>query len=213
MIVAIIQARMSSHRLPNKVLMEINSKPMLWHVINRTMRAKHLEDIVVATTTKIEDKPITQLAKSLGVKAYRGSEDDVLDRYYKAATRYDADPIIRITSDCPLIDPSIIDRTIEYFFNNAVDYASHAIDGFDVEVFSCEVLAAAWVNAEDKHDREHVTPFIIRNFKTGYLAYPNPSIHLSVDTEEDLNLVRSIYKRLGNDFGMQDVLKFMEEEE
>jgi len=139
-IVAIIQARMSSTRLPGKVLMEICGKPLLWHVVNRVSHSKYISQIVIATSTNPKDDEIEKFAKKYKLKVFRGSENDCLDRYYKAAKKYKADVIVRITADCPLICPEIIDRVIAEFKKNNSDYVSNSIihtfpDGVYVEVF------------------------------------------------------------------------------
>jgi len=221
-VVAIIQARMGSTRLPGKVMMDIVKKPMLWHVINRVKHAKGLDDIVVATTTLNEDKQILELASEMGVKSYAGSEDDVLDRYYQAAIIHEADAIVRITADCPLIDPDIIDRVIEFYLNHDFDYVSNTIkptypDGLDTEVFSFSTLERAWKEATLASEREHVTPHIKKNpqiFSTKNLENDKNFSYMrwTVDEERDLDFVREIYKRLYKEneiFYMEDILNLL----
>lgn len=221
-VVAIIQARMGSTRLPGKVMMDIVGKPMLWHVINRVQHAKRLDDIVIATTALNEDKQILELASEMGVKSYAGSEDDVLDRYYQAAIIHEAYAIVRITADCPLIDPDIIDGVIEFYLNHDFDYVSNTIkptypDGLDTEVFSLGVLKRAWKEATLASEREHVTPYIwktpqmfrIKNLRNDTdLSY----MRWTVDEERDLKFVREIYNKLYKEcemFYMGDVLKLL----
>lgn len=219
-IVAIIQARMGSTRLPGKVLKDICGKPMLWYVIERVKRAKLINEIVVATTTNVEDDEIIKIAEQCGVKTFRGSKDDVLDRYYQAAKEFEADIIVRITADCPLIDSEIIDKTVEFFLKGDFDYVSNTVkptfpDGLDVEVFSFGALKEAWENATKLSEREHVTPYIRRNpekFKIGSFEAEHDLSHLrwTVDREEDLRFVREVYKRIGKEiFHMQDVLELL----
>lgn len=207
---------MSSQRLPDKALMLINEKPMLWHVLTRVATAGLLNDVVLATTTKECDKQLLSLAEDLGIKTFAGSENDVLDRFYQASTLYDANIIVRITGDCPLIDPKIIDCAINYFLiSDSLDYLTNRPsypDGYDVEVFSYKALSAAWAMATDPYDREHVTPFIQRHselFNIEEMRYDIDLSHIkvSVDTEADLARVREIFSLIGSDiFYLEDVL-------
>jgi spore coat polysaccharide biosynthesis protein SpsF len=188
--IAIIQARMSSSRLPGKVLMDIHQRPMLQHVIERTMRAKLLDDIVVATTTDPSDDVLEQFCHAMGIPCFRGSLPDVLDRYYQAALQYKADVIIRLTADCPLIDPDIIDLTVSAFLGNSIlgdgssgllisnnssriaypyTFAANRLPppwkrslpiGLDVEVCSFTALETAWKQADQPYQREHVMPYL-----------------------------------------------------
>jgi len=221
-VVAIIQARMGSTRLPGKVMMKIVGRPMLWHVINRLKHAKRLDDTVIATTTLNEDKTILKLASEMGVKGYAGSEDDVLDRYYQAAIRYKADVIVRITADCPLIDPTVIDRAIEFYLNHDFDYVGTGIkptypDGLDTEVLSFNALERAWKEASLASEVEHVTPYIKKNPQLFDIKNVENDKDLSymrwtVDEERDLKFVREIYKRLyieGKIFYMDDILNLL----
>lgn len=219
-IVAIIQARVGSTRLPGKVLKDICGKPMIWHVIERVKKAKLVEKVIVATTVKEEDDEIVKIAEQCGVKSFRGSEDDVLDRYYQAAKELGADVIVRVTADCPLIDPLIIDKTIEFFLKGNFSYVSNALkptfpDGLDVEVFSFEALHKAWEKATKLSEREHVTPYIWKHpedFKIGNFESGLDFSHLrwTVDKEEDLQFVREVYKRIGKEFfHMEDILELL----
>ncbi|MEM2679660.1 MAG: glycosyltransferase family protein [Candidatus Hadarchaeales archaeon] len=220
--VAIIQARVGSTRLPGKVLKEICGKPMLWYVIERVKRARLINEIVVATTTNAEDDEIVKIAEQCRVKTFRGSEDDVLDRYYRAAKEFKADVVVRITADCPLIDPEIVDKTVEFFLKGDFDYVSNTVrptfpDGLDVEVFSFDALKKAWENATKLSEREHVTPYIRKHpekFKIGSFEAEHDLSHLrwTVDREEDLRFVREVYERIGKEiFHMQDVLELLRE--
>jgi len=221
-IVAIIQARTGSTRLPGKVLMDIVGKPMLWHVIDRVKRCKNVDLIVVATTEKNEDKAIIALANRSNVKSYVGSEEDVLDRYYKTAKRFKADIIVRITADCPLIDPTIVDKVISYYNKNNVDYVNVAPtfpEGLDTEVFSFNALETAWKQAKKKYEREHVSIYIHENPAIFHIASIENEKDLSyvrivVDSIADLNAVKEIYKYLYKDgeiFYLQDILALLEE--
>ena len=228
-VVAIVLARVGSTRLTQKVLKDIVGKPLLWHVINRLKKAKLIDEIVVATTTKEEDEPIIKLAKDNDVKSYAGSEEDVLDRCYQAAKIHKADVIVRITADCPLIDPNVVDKVINYFLDNDFDYASNTNvgvrvlckqaypDGLDTEVFSFDALERAWKEAKLPSEREHVTPYIWKHsgvFKVGSIECDEDLSHMrwTVDYEEDLMFVREVYKRLyrkGEIFHMKDILTLL----
>lgn len=222
-VVAIIQARMGSTRLPGKVFKTIVGKPMLWHVIERLKRAKIIDDIVIATTTKEIDRPITKLAMDLEVKSFAGSEEDVLDRYFYAAIAHKADVIVRIAADCPLIDPEVVDKVIRFFLESDFDYVSNSEtatrkptypEGLDTEVFSFRVLEKTWKEARWQSEREHVTPYIYKNheiFKVGGVECEEPmsDMRWTVDYKEDLEFVREVFRRLykkGEVFRMKDVL-------
>jgi len=227
MTTAIIQARMSSTRLPGKVLLDLAGEPMLARVVERTRRARTIERVIVATTVEPEDEPIVALCHSRGWNVFRGSRDDVLDRYYQAAVAGGADPIVRITSDCPVIDPAIIDRVVERLSGGdggRVDYASNINPtrtfprGLDVEVFTFAALSAASREATDPSCREHVTPFFYRHPERFHIElveseWPESANHRwSVDTPEDYELMRQIYGHFGNnEFGWLDVLKLLDQ--
>ena len=166
---AIIQARTSSTRLPRKVLLPLEDKTVIEHVIERVSMAKLIDEIVVATTIEREDINIVKLVSSLGYRVFAGSKDDVLDRFFQVAKLIKPTNIVRITSDCPLIDPKIIDLVIETHLRENADYTSNTLvetfpDGLDVEIFTFKVLYEAWRNAKLLSEREHVTPYI-RNSK------------------------------------------------
>ena len=213
---------MGSTRLPGKVLMELEGKPLLQRVVERVKRAKKIDEIIIATTKNKEDKKLTEFAEKLKVKSYAGSEDDVLDRYYQAAKKFGAENIVRITSDCPLIDPEIVDDIISYYLNNDFDYVSNTIsptypDGLDTEVFSFKALERAWKEAKKGFEREHVTPYINRHPEIFRLHNFENKENLSalrwtVDTEKDLQFAREIFKRLKEPFGMKDVLQLLKRE-
>ncbi|MDD5560600.1 MAG: glycosyltransferase family protein [Candidatus Omnitrophica bacterium] len=225
MIAAIVQARMSSTRLPGKVLREILGKPMLWHLINRLKKSHLIEKIIVATSIKEIDRPILGVAQECGVEFFAGSEDDVLDRYYQAASKFCADPIIRITADCPLIDPKVIDKLINCYLKNKgnVDYGTICIpptypDGLDAEIFSFAALEKAWKEAKKQTEREYVTSYIWKNnriFRQLNVACDEDLSHMrwTVDEEKDFLFVSEIYKGLYKSvdkvFYMQDILDFL----
>ncbi|MDD4873840.1 MAG: glycosyltransferase family protein [Dehalococcoidales bacterium] len=224
MIIAIVQARMNSTRLPGKVLKNIESKPMLWHIINRLKKAKLIDKIVIATGSKSENKPILKLAEEMSIDTFTGCEQDVLDRFYQAAIKYNAKVIVRITADCPIIDPCIIDVAIKLYMQGSYDYVTNAFertypDGLDVEVFSFAALEISWRKAKWASEREHVTPYIHKNPNKFRLANIENKTDLSrlrwsVDEEKDLEFVRRIYKHLHKDgqiFYMEDVVRLLAE--
>ena len=164
---AIIQARMSSSRLPGKVLLDIAGQPMLVHIVERARSARSVEQVVVATTTDPSDDPIEQLCAQRGYDCFRGSLPDVLDRYTQAARQFEAHTIVRLTADCPLLDPSVLDLTVEALAGN--DFAANRLPppwtrslpiGLDVEVVTREALERAWHEAQERYQREHVLPYI-----------------------------------------------------
>ena len=223
-VVAIIQARLGSTRLPGKVLMDISGESMLSRVVNRTKQAKLLNQVVVATSDRSIDNAVAKEVNRLGVSAFRGSENDVLDRYYKAAQMFNADVIVRITSDCPLIDPTVIDKVVKAFLNSDMDYASNGLvrtypRGLDVEAFTISALTKTWRQASKPYERIHVTPYIYENpsiFKLLSISTPQnySNYRWTVDTPEDLEFVRRIYERLEEkiSFSWLDVLAICEKE-
>ena len=224
-IAIIIQARIRSTRLPNKVLTDIEGKPMLWHHINRLKYSKYSPEIIIATTKSEEDKKILNFAKELNVKTYAGSVDDVLDRYYQAALKFNIDIIIRITADCPLIDPEVLDKVLEEFLKGDYDYVANARknhqsypDGLDVEVFSFSALEKAWKEAKWASQREHVGNYITDTdlFKLGDVENDQDlsNMRWTVDEKEDLQFVREIYSHLFHKkeiFLMKDILEVLNE--
>jgi len=223
-IVAIIQARMGSSRLPGKVSMDLGGETVLGRVVRRLQRSRHISKIVVATTTVPADEVIVAECDRLEVLCFRGSEHDVLDRYYQAARANAADALVRVTSDCPLIDPELVDETVEVFRDEHADYASNVFPrtyprGLDTEVFSFDALDRAWREAREAHQREHVTPYLYEHpqiFKLASLsgAADYSRYRWTLDTLEDLELLRTIYSRFHgrDDFSWQEVLRLMERE-
>lgn len=207
-VVCIVQARMGSTRLSGKVLKKICGKTVLEHDIDRLRRIKNINEIVIATTTLEKDTAIIEMCKSLGAKYFRGSEEDVLSRYYYAAKENNADVVVRVTSDCPLIDFEISENIIKYYIDNKskYDYVSNTIDrtyprGLDTEVFSFKVLERAFKEAVSLRDKEHVTPYIWDNPNIFRLAqYKNDKdyshLRWTLDTEEDFDLINKIYNLL-----------------
>jgi len=218
---AIIQARNKSTRLPGKIFKDIEGKPLLQRVIERVKRAKRINQVIIATTRSYEDESIVEFAKKNGLKCVRGSEEDVLSRFILARDATNTDIIVRITADCPLIAPEIIDKAIEQFFKDKLDFISNGAKrsfprGLDVEVFSKQVLKKTNQLGKEKRHREHVALFIYENpqmFKIGHLIaegiLKRPDIRLCVDTEEDIVLIRKIYKRFSQD-NTVDITKVIE---
>ena len=197
---------------------------MLARVLERTARAKLLDQVVVATTTAPADEAIVTHCQTLNIPVFRGSEEDVLDRYRGAALEHDADPIVRITSDCPLVDPDIVDEVLALYSTDRPDYASNVASrtfpqGLDVEVIRRGALELAWREARESHERVHVTPFIYQNRDRFRLATLNADqdysrLRWTVDTAQDLEFVRAVYARLGSEgrFGWRNVLELLRRE-
>ena len=219
--VIIDQARMTSTRLPGKVMKEVLGKPLLEYQIERLRQVRQADELVIATTTNNSDQPIIELCERLGVEYFRGSEEDVLSRYYEAATEFEADVIIRVTSDCPLIDPGVMDEVIGLYINNRAkyDYVSNTLErtyprGLDTEVFSMTALKKAFREAREQPEREHVTLFMYRRPEEFLLANSSSAIDYSkhrwtVDTSEDFELIKLILQELypvNNRFTWLDVL-------
>jgi spore coat polysaccharide biosynthesis protein SpsF len=225
-VIAVIQARMGSLRLPGKSLMEIEGKPLLEHIIDRIRYSKTIDEIIIATTTEHEDKAIINLAKKLQLKVYAGKIIDVLDRFYQAINLYGGEVIVRITADDPFKDPKIIDYIVNYYLlHPELDYVSNTIDptypiGIDVEVFSFKALKKAWREAKTKIAREHVTPYIWSN--SGLFKIANIKHHIdltnlrwTIDTKEDLEMAREVYKKLYDKdkiFYMKDILRLLKKD-
>ncbi|MBP2033800.1 spore coat polysaccharide biosynthesis protein SpsF [Clostridium algifaecis] len=207
-VVCIMQARTGSTRLPGKVLKKICSKTVLEHDIDRLKRVKNIDKIVIATTTLEKDNAIVEEAKRLDVAYFRGSEEDVLSRYYYAAKENNTDVVVRVTSDCPLIDSEVTEKTVQYYIDNRdkYDYVSNTYErtfprGFDTEIFSFKLLERAFKETNKKIYREHVTTYFWKNpriFKIGcYKSDVDYSKYrLTLDTEEDFKLIKTIYDNL-----------------
>lgn len=223
-VVAIIQARMGSERLPGKVLLDIRGQTMLERVVRRVQRAQRIEKVVVATTTSPADDPVAAVAASLGASVTRGSEEDVLDRFHQAAEEAGAATIVRVSADSPLVDPEVIDMVVDAYMSSDADYASNKLEpsfplGLDVEAFSREALEKVWKSARESYERSHVTLGIYAE-PSEFKLVPvttTPDRHdwrWTVDTEEDLRFVREIFFRLAgsNDFSWRDVVELIEKE-
>ena len=212
---------MGSTRLPGKVLADIEGMPMLARVVERVRRARTIDRIIVATTTESRDDELAQYAGTLSVDVTRGNEDDVLDRYYQAAHVYELDVVVRITSDCPLLDPGLLDQVVTLLFESHVDYAANTLRrtfprGLDVEAVPFVTLERVWQEASSFHQRAHVFPYILdhpEQFSTAGITDAADRSHMrwTVDTEEDLIFVREVYRTLGtDDFMWTDVLKVLD---
>lgn len=226
-IVAIVQARMGSTRLPGKVMKTILDKHVILWDIDRVSLSKLIDEIVVAIPFGEQDDVIADTIEEYNNKILisRGSEGDVLDRYYNAAVQTNADVVVRITSDCPLIDPVVVDHVIEQFLNNDCDYCSNSLQrtyprGLDTEVFSFDALSKAWNESKKNYEREHVTPYIIENPDKFKLLNVSNNIDLShlrwtLDTKEDFEFIDAVYQRIYPEkqmFFIDDVLALLDKE-
>jgi spore coat polysaccharide biosynthesis protein SpsF len=219
---------MASSRLPGKVLRDIGGEPMLVRVVERVRRAGMVHAVGVATTTDPSDDPVAELCEARGYPLWRGSQFDVLDRYYRAAEQFGADVIVRVTADCPVIDPDVIDQAVKAFFEAGVDFAANRLPppwkrtfpiGLDTEVVSLRALERAWKEAVEKHQREHVMPYFYDEegrFRIRVIdTQPDyGSLRWTVDTPEDLELLRLIFARFDNrdDFDWKDIVALFERE-
>jgi spore coat polysaccharide biosynthesis protein SpsF len=230
----ITQARTASTRLPGKILLKILDKEILLHFLDRILAAEKVDHIIVATTNRPADQAIVDLVQSYHprISLFRGSEEDVLDRHYQAAKQFlgnkvESWDIIRITSDCPLIDPLLIDRHIRAFEDNPVDYLSSRIHrrtwphGMELEIFTFQALQTAWQHAVDKYEREHVTPFIYYSHAGEFTLFEFTAeknwsqFRLTLDYWEDYLLIKAIFEKLyphNPGFGWPDILNLLEKE-
>ena len=204
--VCIIQARLASTRLPGKVLVDIAGKPMLAHVIERAAAVAGVDEVVVATTSAEEDREVCEAARKHGARPFAGSPADVLDRFYRAACEFQADSVVRVTADCPLLDPVVGSRVSERFTRGDLDYCSNILpptypDGLDVEVVSFATLERMWREADLPSDREHVTTYIRTRPARFRTASVEARVDLSalrwtVDEPDDLRFVREVFRHL-----------------
>lgn len=210
-VTVVIQARVTSTRLPGKVLKDISGKPLLWHLIDRLKSAKKIDSVVLAIPDSVQNDSLADFARGLMLPCFRGSETDVLARYYGAAVTFGGDVIVRITSDCPLIDPRITDRVIEAHLDSCADYTCNQgfPVGLDTEVFGFGTLERANREAKLDYEREHVTPYMYMHPEIFELQsieaagkLRRPDLRLTVDTEDDLKLIREIFSRLHRDGGI-----------
>ncbi|MCK9582219.1 MAG: glycosyltransferase family protein [Endomicrobiales bacterium] len=222
-ILLIIQARTGSTRLPSKVLLNLEGKTVLEQVIRRAKASKLTTDTLLATTISKSDLPILEICIKNNIQVFCGSENDVLDRFYQSAKLFSPDHIVRITADCPIIDPSIIDNVIDVHLKQKNDYTSNTLDetfpdGEDVEVFTFAALKNAWENAKLLSEREHVTPFIRNNseiFKIGNVSCAQnlSNKRWTLDNPEDYEFIKKVYSELYKQnelFGMNEVLSLLQ---
>ena len=226
MTLVVIQARMGSSRLPGKVLREVCGRPLLALQVERMRRSRRADRILVATPDTPADQPLAALSRDLGLACFQGSENDVLDRFYQACRSVglsDADAVVRVTADCPLLDPDLMDEIIGIHLAGEYDYVTNTLppsypDGLDVEVLGFAALVRAWREAELPSDREHLTRFIRRrpeSFRHRNLPHdPDLSaLRWTVDQEEDLRFVTQVFehfREVGTAFSWQEVLAFVE---
>jgi spore coat polysaccharide biosynthesis protein SpsF len=224
----IVQARTGSSRLPNKVMKYLEDKIVLQHVYDRLKESKYAQKVIITTTTNVSDTIIVDYCVNNNIEVFRGSELNVLNRYYETAKYYKSDIIVRVTSDCPLIDVKFIDMMIDYYLKSDLKYlgpkyfGNHKFpDGFNGEIFNFDVLEEANNNA-NINQKEHVTTYIIDKYKKEEFTYPIlyqkyknidfTDLHLSLDTPEDYNLLKKIFKNVylkKNNFHLEDILKFL----
>jgi spore coat polysaccharide biosynthesis protein SpsF len=221
-----IQARMTSTRLPGKVLMSVVGKPVLELMVERLKNVSSINNIIIATTTNIDDNPVEELANNLGIACYRGSEENVLSRVLEAAQKFKTDIIVQTTGDCPLIDSDIVENVIQTYLTNKSDYTSNILErtfpiGMDVQVFSRMVLEDVAERTTNPEDLEHVSSYIYKNpdlYSLYNITAPqsqlDPRLRLTLDTIEDFNLIQIIFETLyphNNVFSLDNILAFLKE--
>ena len=223
MITAIIQARLNSNRLNKKILLKIENKNLLEHLFSQLSHSTQIDKKIIATTINKIDDEIENFAKLQNITFFRGNPLNVLDRYYRCAKFFNLETIVRISGDAPLIDPSIVDKTIEYYKKNNFDYVSNFFNrsypiGTEIEIFSFKTLEKCWMNAKKSSEKEHVTPFIYNHpelFKIGHIEYKKNISHLhwTVDQIEDFKFVELIFKKIKKrPILMDDILELLENE-
>ena len=223
-ITVIIQAHMSSTRLPGKIMLDFCGQPALYRMIERVRKSRLIDDIVIATSTLDCDDIIVEKCAEWGVHTFRGSDSDVLSRYWGASQEYPSEVYVRMTSDCPCIDASWADKTIQYFLDHDFRYVSNAVGdmpptvpmGIGLEVFEASLLEEAYRNSTEHYEHEHVTPYMYwKQPSMGALAFPVDAhdVRITLDTPEDYRVLSAIYEALyrpGNDFTVFDILDFLE---
>ena len=218
-IVGIVQARMGSTRLPGKVMKPINGRPMIEILLTRLARATEIDDIVIATSDDARNNPLVDHVSTLGFHAFRGSENDVLDRFLQAAKGAKADIVVRITGDCPLVDPTLVNDAVRQFKAANVDYLSNVSpatypDELDIEVFRMAALERAAIETDKRYDREHVTPYLRESGRFSVASIRNAEdlsgLRWTVDKPEDFDLVANVFAHFAPNllFGWRDVLAF-----
>lgn len=223
-IIAVTQARYGSTRLPAKVLKKVGEETLLDIHLQRILASKKISNLIVATTNEIGSKEIVHIAVNNGVGVYCGSINDVLERFYFAVKDFQPDYVVRLTSDCPLIDPEVIDTVVEDCVNSGVDYVSNTLkptypDGLDVEVFKFSALKRAYEEATLKSEREHVTPYIKKNSTfNGGSIFTSKNVEsdwncsdyrMTVDTQEDFDVIEKLIKALGKDAHWKDYVNYL----
>jgi spore coat polysaccharide biosynthesis protein SpsF len=226
-ILTIIQARTSSTRLPNKVMMPLAGKPLIIRIYERVIASRYAGKVIVATTEESTDDPLANLCINNNIEFFRGHSTDLLDRHYKAALKYSPDAVVKIPSDCPLIDPAIIDKVLKYYIDNQnyFDFISNLHppsypDGNDVEVMSINALKDAWLNAKKDFEREHTTPYLWENidkFRIGNITWESGkdfsmSHRFTIDYEEDYQFIKRVYDELyseGKIFCLEEILDLL----
>lgn len=227
-IVTIIQARTGSSRLPNKIFLSLSNLPLLYRMYERVSFSKLKGTVVIATTTDKSDDKVEKLCNEYKINCFRGHPTDLLDRHYQAAKSFNADAVVKIPSDCPLIDADVIDKVLQFYIDNSdqYDFVSNLHpptypDGNDVEIMSFEALKNAWENAKLELEREHTTPFLWENpdkFRIGNIVWEtglnySMSHRFTIDYEKDYNFIKQIYDELypiNNKFTLQDILNLLE---
>ena len=220
---------MGSSRLPGKVMMPLAGKPLLLRMYERVDAANYTDTIIIATSEDDDDDPIVSLCKDNGIKYYRGNSTNLLDRHYKAALPFNPDAVVKIPSDCPLIDPGIIDKVLKYYIDNKniFDFVSNLHpasypDGNDVEIFSASTLKDAWLNAKKELEREHTTPYFWENrdkFNVGNVEWESGkdysmSHRFTIDYEHDYEFIKRVYEELYTEekiFSLQEILNLLDE--
>lgn len=226
-VVTVIQARMGSSRLPNKVLMPLAGKPLFLRMYERVAASQYAGEIIIATTNDKSDDKIEKLCIENEIKVFRGHQKDLLDRHYQTAKKYNADAVVKIPSDCPLIDPKIISKVINYYLDNSdkYDYVSNLHpatypDGNDVEIMSMRCVEKAWEEAERPFEREHTTPYFWENpdvFNIGNVEWEtrldySMSYRFTIDYLEDYSFIKKVYDELyerNKNFGLSDILDLL----
>jgi spore coat polysaccharide biosynthesis protein SpsF len=227
-VVAVIQARMGSKRLPGKSIADLAGKPLLWHVLERVKRSQRIDEIVLATTTKPEDDVLAEIGKGCGIGVFRGSENDLVDRYYQAAKAYKADIVVRVCADNPCLEPEEIDRIIEYHLRGESDFSSntHNIngngypDGLGAEVLNFDKLEELWKTTTDPRHREHPHTFIYEHperYRIGTIPCPSafrrPDLKLDVNTIDELGFIRTLYEYCypkNHEFHVMDIISWQD---
>lgn len=227
-IVTVIQARTGSNRLPNKIFLPLINKPLLFRMYERVAASKLKGTIVIATTTDKTDDKVEELCNKYNLDCYRGHPTDLLDRHYQAALKYNADTVVKIPSDCPLIDKDVIDKVLNYYMENLdyFDYVSNLHpatypDGNDIEVMSMKALQNAWNNSKREFEREHTTPYLWENpdkFRIGNVVLEtgldySMSHRFTIDYEKDYNFIKQVYDELypiNDKFSLEDILDFLD---